>query len=175
MLTVPKAMATIIMISVKDGFRFTLLAKEVTFSFSASIAELSALNHLSMALDLPIPIKIIAIQILATTISTKTILPYSDWLYSKISSIAVWLAPPPIQLPARVERPLQTASGPTPPTVSGDTMEINKIAMGPPITIPKVPVRNMTKAFQPKLNTAFKSMLKVISTNAAGNKYLLET
>ena len=44
----------------------------------SSIAELSALNHLSMAFERPIPIKIIAIQILATTISTNTILPYSD-------------------------------------------------------------------------------------------------
>jgi len=41
--------------------------------------------------------------------------------------------------------------------------------------MPMVPVKNMIKAFHPKLKTAFKSMLKVIKTNAAGNKYLLDT
>ncbi len=84
--------------------------------------------------------------------------------------MAVWLAPPPIQLPASVDKPLHTASGPTPPTVSGETIEINKMATGPPITIPIVPVKNMINAFQPKLNTAFKSILRVIKTKAAGNK-----
>ena len=84
--------------------------------------------------------------------------------------MAVWLAPPPIQLPAKVESPLQTASGPTPPTVSGETKEINKMAIGPPIIMPNVPVKNMINAFHPKLTTPFKSMLKVINTKAAGNR-----
>jgi hypothetical protein len=51
------------------------------------------------------------------------------------------LAPPPIQLPAKVARPRHIASGPAPPTVSGDTAEISKIAKGPPIIIPTVPVK----------------------------------
>ena len=46
------------------------------------------------------------------------------------------MAPPPIQLPASVARPLQTASKPAPPTVSGEKVEIIKIAIGPPIIIP---------------------------------------
>ena len=49
------------------------------------------------------------------------------------------------------------------------------MAIGPPIIIPIVPVKNITNAFQPKLNTAFKSILNVIKTNAAGSKYLLAT
>ena len=32
----------------------------------------------------------------------------------------------------------------------GIVIEINKIAIGPPITIPIVPVKNMASAFQPK-------------------------
>ena len=47
------------------------------------------------------------------------------------------------------------------------------IATGPPIIIPAVPVKNIIKAFGPRLKTAFKSTLKVIKTNAAGNKNLL--
>ena len=85
------------------------------------------------------------------------------------------MAPPPIQLPARVDNPLQTASGPAPPTVSGEIAEINKIAIGPPIIIPIVPVKNIARAFHPSPKTAFKSMLNVIKTKAAGSKYLLAT
>ena len=44
--------------------------------------------------------------------------------------MAVWFAPPPIQLPANVESPLQTASKSVPPTVSGEKMEIPKIGIG---------------------------------------------
>ena len=47
---------------------------------------------------------------------------------------------------------------------------MSKIAIGPPMTMPNVPVKNIIRAFQPKLNTALRSMLKVISTKAAGNK-----
>ena len=89
--------------------------------------------------------------------------------------MAVWFAPPPIQLPASVERPLQTASKSAPPTVSGEKIEINKIAIGPPIIIPTVPVKNIIKALDPKLNMAFKSMLSVIKTKAAGSKNRLDT
>ena len=49
------------------------------------------------------------------------------------------------------------------------------MAIGPPMIMPIVPVKNMTKAFHPRLNTAFRSILKVINTNAAGSKYLLAT
>jgi len=38
-----------------------------------------------------------------------------------------------------------------------------------------VPVKNMIRALGPRLNTAFKSMLRVIRTNAAGKRYLLAT
>ena len=89
--------------------------------------------------------------------------------------MAVWFAPPPIQLPAKVDNPLQTASKSAPPTVSGETREINKIAIGPPMIIPIVPVKNMINAFEPRLKIAFKSILKVIKTKAAGSKNLLAT
>ena len=89
--------------------------------------------------------------------------------------MAVWFAPPPIQLPAKVESPLQTASKSAPPTVSGEKIEINKIAKGPPIITPTVPVKNIISALEPKLNIAFKSMLSVIKTKAAGNKKRLAT
>ncbi len=49
------------------------------------------------------------------------------------------------------------------------------MAIGPPIIIPTVPVKNIIKAFEPKLKIAFKSILKVINTKAAGNKNLLAT
>ena len=50
-----------------------------------------------------------------------------------------------------------------------------KMAIGPPITIPTVPVKNITRARQPKLKTALISILNVINTNAAGSKNLLDT
>ena len=89
--------------------------------------------------------------------------------------MAVWFAPPPIQLPAKVDSPRQTASKPSAPTVSGEKIAINKIANGPPIIIPTVPVKNRIKAFGPRLKMAFKSILNVIKTNAAGSKNRLET
>ena len=55
--------------------------------------------------------------------------------------MAAWLAPPPIQLPAMVESPLQIASKSLPPTVSGEKIATISMAIGPPITIPKVPVK----------------------------------
>ena len=89
--------------------------------------------------------------------------------------MAVWLAPPPIQLPAKVESPRQTASKPSAPTVSGEKIAMNKMAKGPPIIMPRVPVKNMINALEPRLKIAFKSILKVINTNAAGSKNRLET
>jgi len=38
-----------------------------------------------------------------------------------------------------------------------------------------VPVKNIIKAFGPKLKIAFKSMLNVIKTKEAGKRYLLAT
>ena len=65
------------------------------------------------------------------------------------------------------------ASGPTPLKSSGEKNERISIEIGPPIIIPIVPVKNIISALYPKLYMAFKSILKVISNNAAGNKYLL--
>ena len=79
-LTDPNAIAAIIIKSVKEGFRFIFSVNVETFSFKLSIAEVSALSHLFILFRLPIPISNIAIQILATTISTKTIPPYNFWL-----------------------------------------------------------------------------------------------
>ena len=72
-----------------------------------------------------------------------------------------------------VASPLQIASKSFPPTVSGEKIDTKRMAIGPPITIPNVPVKNIMSAFLPKLAMAFKSILKVISTKAAGNRYLL--
>ena len=73
-------MAPKIIKSVKDGFLFIFSENVETFSFKFSIAAVSALSHLFIFFLLPIPISKIAIQILATTISTKTIPPYNFWL-----------------------------------------------------------------------------------------------
>jgi len=54
--------------------------------------------------------------------------------------MAAWLAPPPIQLPAIVVNPRHTASKPAPPTVSGENIDTIRIAMGPPMMMPTVPV-----------------------------------
>ena len=44
--------------------------------------------------------------------------------------MAAWLAPPPIHDPATVERPRQSASGPTPPSKSGATALVINKAIG---------------------------------------------
>ena len=49
------------------------------------------------------------------------------------------------------------------------------MANGPPIIIPKVPVKNIINAFHPKLKIALRSILNVISTRAAGKRNLLAT
>ena len=72
-----------------------------------------------------------------------------------------------------VESPRQTASKPAPPTVAGENREVIKTASGAPTITPTVPVKNIIKALGPNLNMAFRSMLKVIKTKAAGSKYLL--
>ena len=79
-LTVPNPIDIMIIISVRDGVLLILCENLDTFSFNFSIEELSAFSHLFILSDLPIPINIIDIHILATTISTKTIPPYSFWL-----------------------------------------------------------------------------------------------
>jgi hypothetical protein len=48
---------------------------------------------------------------------------------------------------------------------------INK-AIGPPITIPIVPDKNIISAFGPSLRILFRSMLSVNKTREVGNKYL---
>ena len=45
------------------------------------------------------------------------------------------------------------------------------IVKGPPITIPKVPAKNIIKALGPNATTPFISILKVKSTKEAGSKY----
>src|SRR5690606_5695792 len=87
--------------------------------------------------------------------------------------MAIWLAPPPIQLPASVESPRQTASAPTPPTVSGEMVPTIKTAIGPPMITPTVPAKNIINAFGPKLKRPLRLILKVINTSAAGSKYWL--
>ena len=52
----------------------------------------------------------------------------------------------------------------------GENIETIKIAIGPPIIIPRVPAKKTKIALKPKLSKAFMSMLNVIRTNAAGNK-----
>ena len=91
-----------------------------------------------------------AIHTLAQITSTAIICEKRVSPTSKTSFIAVWLAPPPIQLPATVVRPLQTASGPDPPTVSGLTVPTIISAKGPPTMMPKVPVKNMITALLPQ-------------------------
>ena len=88
----------------------------------------------------------------------------------KISYIEAWFAPPPIQLPAKVVMPLQIASGPCPPTASGDIAAIVIKASGPPIITPTVPVKNIISAFGPSLKTSFKSILNVSKIKLAGRK-----
>ena len=71
-----------------------------------------------------------------------------------------------------VESPLQTASGPTPPTRSGATLETIKTANGPPKMMVTVAVKNIINAFGPSPITAFRSILKVSKTREAGRRYL---
>ena len=73
-LTAPKAIAPMIIISVRDGFRFTFSENVDTFSFKSSIEDVSALSHLFIRSRLPIPINKIAIHTFATTMSTNTML-----------------------------------------------------------------------------------------------------
>ena len=84
--------------------------------------------------------------------------------------MAVWLAPPPIQLPARVASPLHAASKSKPPTVSGEKRAVMRIAIGPPIIMPTVAVKNMINALGPSRTIPFKSVLRVIKINEAGKK-----
>src|SRR5690606_40200077 len=64
--TAPKAIASIIIKSARVGILVTLAAYEATLSFKAVMAESSAPSHLSIFSFLPIPRRIMAIQILAT-------------------------------------------------------------------------------------------------------------
>ena len=111
-----------------------------------------------------------AIQRFAQRTSTATIWLKRASLTSKTSFMAVWLAPPPIQLPATVVRPRQTASGPPPPTVSGLTAPTAMSATGPPTMIPTVPVRNMAMAFHPSRMMAGRSTERVRRTSVAGRR-----
>ena len=85
--------------------------------------------------------------------------------------MAAWFAPPPIQLPATVVSPRQTASGPTPPTTSGAKTETIRMANGPPIMIPTVPVKNMMMALGPSFLISGRSILMVSNTKLVGSKY----
>ena len=56
--------------------------------------------------------------------------------------------------------------------MSGATIEISETAIGPPRTIPMLPVKNIINAFDPNFFIAGKSILIVNNTRLAGNKYL---
>jgi hypothetical protein len=60
------------------------------------------------------------------------------------------IAPPPIQLPAIVDRPFQTSS-PLDNATSGKKLPTIYNANGPPIIIPTVPAKNMMTALLPNL------------------------
>src|SRR5690606_27611466 len=89
---------------------------------------------------------------------------------SYTSFIAAWFAPPPIQLPATVVMPRQTASGPAPSNTSGNSRLTISNAIGPPMTTPRVPVRNKISSLGPSRRIDFKSKLKVNNTKHAGSK-----
>ncbi len=86
--TAVKAIPRITIKSVRLGFRVTFAAYAVILSFNSSIELVSAFSQLSIFSFRPIPNNRNAIQILATTISTKTIAPYLSGLYLKTSNIA---------------------------------------------------------------------------------------
>ena len=81
------------------------------------------------------------------------------------------MAPPPIQLPAIVVKPLQTKSASNPSIKLGNVYDIRIIENGPPIIIPNVPLKNITIAFGPNFIISGKSILMVSKTKLAGNKY----
>ncbi len=135
-----------------------------------SIADVSAPVRASIFLEFAAIYSNTAIQRLATIISTVTMAEKISPPTSYTSFIAAWLAPPPIQLPAIVVIPRQTASGPAPPIISGNTAETSSKAIGPPMTIPKVPVKNRIRALEPRPKTALTSRLKVSKTIQAGNR-----
>ena len=69
-----------------------------------------------------------------------------------------------------MESPRQTASGPTPPTVSGEIQDTVKRAKGPPIITLNVAVKNIISALGPRPKTALRSMLRVSKTSEAGSR-----
>ena len=89
---------------------------------------------------------------------------------SNTSFMATWFAPPPIHDPASVDMPRHTASGPSPPTVSGDTIPTTNMANGPPSTMLSVAVRNITSARGPRPKTPLRSMLRVSRIRLAGSR-----
>ena len=87
----------------------------------------------------------------------------------KISFIAVWLAPPPIQLPAMVDKPRHSSDGST-AIKPGATEETSSSATGPPRMMPRVAAKNMMSALGPKLIIPFKSMPRHSSIKLAGSR-----
>src|SRR5690606_41640599 len=75
--------------------------------------------------------------------------------------------------PESVDSPRHTAYGSVQHTVSGENVDIKRMASGPPIIIPIVPVKNMIRALGPRLKMALRSILSVIRTRDAGSRYLL--
>src|SRR3546814_2115981 len=75
--------------------------------------------------------------------------------------MACCMASQPIQLPATVESPLHTASGPAPPTVSGEKTDTSSTASGPPMIIPTVPVMNIRPALRRSFHISLRSRLRV--------------
>lgn len=79
--------------------------------------------------------------------------------------MATKFAPPPIQLPARADRPRQASSGNHGPVISN--------AIGPPITTLNVPVRSMISALGPKRKMPGRSSASTMSNKLAGSTNFL--
>ena len=166
----PNPRAMMMVTSASWGTWATCFLKFSTLSRTSLMALLSACSHLSIFSCRPAPNNKIASHKLENTISTGNTAVKRLSLTLNTSFMAVWLAPPPIQLPAMVVSPRQTASGPWPPTTSGAKNDTSKMASGPPMMIPADPVRNMIRAFGPRCRMDFMSMLRVNRTRLAGSR-----
>ena len=71
--------------------------------------------------------------------------------------------------------PLHTLSISEPAINAGLIDNTIKIAIGPPMMIPNVPVKNKIRALEPNFLISFKSMLMVKSARLVGSKYLEAT
>ena len=168
--TATKATAVINIRSFKLNFRAFSVWNVSIFSLILSIAEVSAPVLVSILLARCDMNNNVAIHIFAQITSTAIIFVNAASETAKISFMAAWLAPPPIQLPARVVIPRQMSLAADPAKVSGEIALTAIKAIGPPIIIPKVPVKNIIPALGPRRIIPFKSTLIVNKTKAAGKR-----